>query len=67
MPVKHDVEYGNILSFRPTRELEAAIRQQMDREKRHVSDMLRILLMRGLAASEGITWKGIESNEPLHH
>lgn len=58
MPRKHDVEYGNIISFRPTRDIEAAIRQQMDREKRALSDMLRVLVLRGLAASKGVTWEG---------
>lgn len=59
MPTKHEgIEYGNIKSFRPTKELEAAIRQQMDREKRALSDMLRILILRGLVASKGVTWEG---------
>ena len=59
MPAKHkEVEYGNILSFRATKDLEAAIHQQMQDEKRDMSNMLRTLLLRGLAASKGVTWEG---------
>lgn len=57
-----DVEYGNILSFYPAIELEAAIRRQMRDEIRSMSDMLRILVKRGLAASKGVTWEGRQSD-----
>ena len=62
MPAKHeDIEYGSILSFRSTKDLEAKVRQQMIDEGRDMSNMLRTLVKRGLATSKGVTWEGREA------
>lgn len=53
------IEYELPLSFRPTKELKEAIIKQAQIEDRPVSNMIRTLVKRGLAATtKGRDWEG---------